>query len=468
MSRKGNKRKKKIVKESYQLLSLLVAFLSASGLWYYNVSPYWEEEYTGYMTLFAVGILFCIVYWIFAKMYQAQKIGIYRLTELAYFQLLSFGFADIVLIVESVIWFHGLEKIRIHTYLAVYVLQMAAVVILIFIHNRFYARYDEPRKVMIVYGTEAYQAFVKKLNAKKYRYHIIGCFSESCDIEELKGKIQECDSVYLYEVNEQLKSQLVFFCDQIQRDIYLTQSAEDLLTMGYDISHTFDTPFIRTKRVPEKWYYAFVKRTADLVFSGLACLVLSPIFLLVAIAIKLYDGGPIFYTQKRLTKNYKEFNIYKFRSMIIDAEANGIRLACENDGRITPVGKIIRATRVDELPQLFNILKGDMSIVGPRPERQEFHEAYTKQMPEFSLRLKVRAGLTGYAQVFGKYNTTSEDKLKLDLLYITQRSILLDLKLVLYTIKIIFVPESTEGFEEDEATLESKNSGEIENEGNHR
>lgn len=468
MKREINRRKKNIVKQSYKIFSLLVAFLSASGLWYYNVSPYWEEEYTGYMTLFAVGILFCVVYWIFAKMYQAQKIGIYRLTELTYFQLLSFGFADIVLIVESVIWFHGLEKLKIQAYLIGYALQMVGIIFLIFIHNRLYARYDEPKKVVIIYGSEVYQAFVKKLKSKKYRYNIIGCFSENHDTEELKQKIQGCDSVYLYEVKEELKRQLVFFCDQIERDIYLTQSAEDLLTMGYDISHTFDTPFIRTKRVPEKWYYAFVKRTADIIFSGLACLVLLPVFLLVAIAIKLYDGGPIFYTQSRLTKDHREFRIYKFRSMIINAEANGIRLASENDDRITPVGKIIRATRIDELPQLLNILKGDMSIVGPRPEREEFHEAYTKQMPEFSLRLKVRAGLTGYAQVFGKYNTTSEDKLKLDLLYITQRSILLDLKLILYTIKIIFIPESTEGFEENEATLESKSAEEIENEGNHR
>ena len=131
-----------------------------------------------------------------------------------------------------------------------------------------------------------------------------------------------------------------------------------------------------------------------------------------------------------------------------------MRRATSNDDRITPVGKLIRATRIDELPQLINIIKGDMSIVGPRPERVELDEIYTKQMPEFCLRLKVRDGLTGYAQVFGKYNTTPEDKLKLDLLYINQRSVLLDLKLILDTIKIMFVPESTEGFEEDETTLE--------------
>ena len=446
--------KKNIVKQSYKILSLALAFVSASALWYFNVSPYWEEGYTGYITLFLVGILFCVIYWFFAKMYQAQKIGIYRLTELTYFQLLAFFFADAILVVETIIWFHGMGKIHITSYLIGYVLQMMAVVFLIFVHNRLFARYDVPKKVMIIYGREDYPSLIKKMKAKKFRYEIVGCFSDDTPISELKDTIQECESIYLYEVNAKLKEYLVFYCDAIEKDIYLTQSVEELMTMGFDISHTFDTPFIRTKRMPVKWYYPFVKRAFDIICSGIACIILSPLFLVIAIAIKAYDKGPVFYTQKRITNDHKEFMIYKFRSMITDAEANGMRRATGNDDRITPVGKIIRATRVDELPQLLNILKGDMSIVGPRPERIELDEAYTQQIPEFPLRLKVRAGLTGYAQVFGKYNTTPEDKLKLDLLYINQRSILLDLKLILYTVKIMFVPESTEGFEEDETTLD--------------
>lgn len=181
-------------------------------------------------------------------------------------------------------------------------------------------------------------------------------------------------------------------------------------------------------------------------------MILSPVYLITALAIKIYDGGPALYSQVRLTEGHREFKIYKFRSMIVDAEKHGARLAAQNDNRITPIGKIIRATRLDELPQLFNILKGDMSIVGPRPERPEIEEKYLKELPEFGLRLRVKAGLTGYAQVFGKYNTTPEDKLKLDLLYINQRSLLLDLKLILYTIKILFIPESTEGIAEGQTT----------------
>ena len=398
--------------------------------------------------------MFCIIYWFFVKMYEAQKIGLYRLTDLTYFQLLSYFFADVILCVEMIVWFRGLERIHFQRFFLIFMVQMCAITFLIFVHNRIFMRYDEPRKVMIIYGKESYKLLAKKIKAKKRRYKITGCYRDDVSFEELKKKIHENDNIYLYEVNDELRRQFVFYCEMIGKEIYLTQNVEDLITMGYDVSHTFDTSFVRTKRSPVKWYYPFVKRTMDIVFSGIACIVLLPLFIVVAIAIKAYDGGPVFYTQERVTEGRRKFMIYKFRSMITDAEAHGMRRATDQDDRITPVGKIIRATRIDELPQLINIIKGDMSIVGPRPERVELDDIYTKQLPEFTLRLKVRAGLTGYAQIFGKYNTTPEDKLKLDLLYISQRSLHMDFMLIFYTIKVMFIPESTEGFEEDETTLE--------------
>lgn len=456
MERENNLLKKNIVKQSYKIVSLLIMFLSASALWYYNISPYWENGYTGYLTLALVGIMFCIIYWFFAKMYQALKIGIYRLTELMYFQVLAIVIADAALLFESIMWFHGFQKLKIWSYLLGMVIQVVAMGVNIFIHNRLFALYDERRKILIVYGNDGYKTLIKKMQSKKYRYEIVGCYSDETSLEVLEDNIEKAEGIYLYEVDDQLKRKLVLFCDSISKDIYLTQSVEDLLTMGFDVSHTFDTPFIRTKRMPEKWYYAFIKRTIDILFSGMGLVILSPMLLIVAACIKLYDGGPVFYKQIRLTKGHKEFEIYKFRSMIVDAEKNGARLAAQNDNRITPIGKVIRATRVDELPQLINILKGDMTLVGPRPERPEIEDLYLKEIPEFGMRLKVKAGLTGYAQVFGKYNTSPEDKLKLDLLYINQRSLLLDFKLIFYTIKIIFIPEATEGIEENKTTAGSK------------
>ena len=198
---------------------------------------------------------------------------------------------------------------------------------------------------------------------------------------------------------------------------------------------------------------AFFKRLMDIVISGIACIVALPFMAGTALAVKLEDGGPVLYKQKRLTIEGQEFYVYKFRSMRIDAEKDGVaRLASAGDSRITRVGNFIRKVRLDELPQLFNILKGDMSIVGPRPERPEIAKQYESEMPEFSYRLRVKAGLTGYAQIFGKYNTTPYDKLKLDLHYIQNYSLMLDVKLMIQTVKILFMKESTEGIAAGQTT----------------
>ena len=193
--------------------------------------------------------------------------------------------------------------------------------------------------------------------------------------------------------------------------------------------------------------YQYIKRFFDIVLSLGAIVVLSPVLLLLAILIKIDSKGPVLFKQKRVTRHEKVFEIYKFRSMIVDAEKdNKVIPATDNDPRITPVGAFIRKLRFDELPQLFNILKGDMSLVGPRPERVEHHKAYSAQIPEFPYRTKVKAGLTGYAQIMGKYNTTPYDKLLLDLEYIQKFSFFLDFRLILLTVKILFMKESTEGF----------------------
>ena len=187
-------------------------------------------------------------------------------------------------------------------------------------------------------------------------------------------------------------------------------------------------------------------------------MVLSPLMLVTAAAIKLTDGGPVFYKQIRLTRNRKEFYVYKFRSMRVDAEKDGVaRLASQGDDRITPVGKIIRSLRIDELPQLLCILLGTMTIVGPRPERPEIAAQYEKEMPEFALRLQAKAGLTGYAQVYGKYNTSPYNKLQMDLQYIGSMGLVTDLKIIFATIKVLFVPESTEGVAQGQTTARKEN-----------
>ena len=237
----------------------------------------------------------------------------------------------------------------------------------------------------------------------------------------------------------------------------MTPKISDTIIRGADSIHLFDTPLLLCRNMGITAEQRLAKRMLDIVVSAAALLIASPFMALTALAIKLYDGGPVIYKQKRLTLDGKVFEIYKFRSMVVDAEKEtGARLAQEHDSRITPVGRIIRKIRFDELPQLFNIFRGDMSVVGPRPERPEIAQEYRETMPEFDFRLKVKAGLTGYAQVMGKYNTTPYDKLKLDLMYIENYSILLDIKLILMTIKVLLMPSSTEGVGKDQTTAQAK------------
>lgn len=444
--------KKRKIKIIYQVLSVLIAFISSVVLVYWNRQAALGVRYTRYVVLCVVGILYCIVYWFFVKMYYAQKIGLYRLTELAYFQFLSFGIADVVLMAALTIWFHKFQGTYIFSFILGFVVQNILICISIFVCNRFWAKNDEPRRVLIIYGREDYISFLKKIKSKKYRYHVMGCIEDSAPIETIKEAINASESIYLYEVNTSVRKELVLYCESVSRAIYITQDVENLVTRGFEVSHTFDTPFIRTKKIEVAWYYPWVKRTMDIVLSAAALIILSPVMIIAALLIHFYDNGPVFYKQVRLTKDHREFEIYKFRSMIPNAEKNRARLASQNDSRITPIGKVIRAARIDELPQFINILKGDMTIVGPRPERPEIEKKYLEELPEFGMRLKVKAGLTGYAQIFGKYNTTPEDKLKLDLLYINSRSLFMDFKIMFYTVKILFIPESTEGFREEQTT----------------
>ncbi len=443
---------KKILKVSYTVLSLVIAFCTADAIWYWNVAPGWSQGFFGTETLLMVGLLYCIVYFFFAKMYDAHKIGLYRLQELAFSQMLAYGISDGVLFIAAFFWFHNFQRIRIRLFLLAFLLQLLLILINTFLFNRLYAHFDEPRKIMILYGSEDYKRLLVKIQEKKRRYQVLACINESENLSAIFETLAKCKDIYLCDVRDEVKDRVILFCNAHQKDIHISMDIGDLLILGDEVSHSFDTPFLRNKKTPVAWYYPFLKRFSDIVISMTAILLLSPIMVITALSIKLYDRGPVFYKQTRLTKDGRRFEIIKFRSMKMDAEKNGAQLSTVHDDRITPVGKIIRKLRIDELPQLFNILKNDMAVVGPRPERPEIAAQYEQDIPEFHLRLQVKAGLTGYAQVYGKYNTTPLDKLKLDLIYIAQRSVLFDLRILFYTLKIIFIPESTEGIPDGQNT----------------
>lgn len=447
-----NNQIKALIKRVYYLLSIALAFLSAVLLWYYNVAPGWSEGFFGTRTLITVGIVYSITYYFFARMYAAFKIGLYRLVELSFSQMLAYTLTDGVLFIATFFWFHNLSRVRIRYFVLAVILQFFIISAIIWILNRCYARFDSPRKVCIIYGDQDYRRLIEKMQSFPNRYAITTCIRQDSGFQVMKEALGQVQDVYLSNVSEEVRVSVILFARQHGIDVHVSMDLDDILMLGDEISHSFDTPYFRNRKVPEMWYYPIVKRAGDIVISLFGLLITSPVLLIVAAAIKLEDQGPVFYRQKRLTKDGRVFNIIKFRSMKQDSEAGGAQLSNAHDSRITRVGRVIRKCRIDEIPQLFNILRGDMTLVGPRPERPEIAAQYEEKLPEFSLRLQVKAGLTGYAQVYGKYNTVPADKLKLDLIYIAYRSVLFDLRIIFYTLKIIFIPESTEGIPDGQKT----------------
>ena len=296
---------------------------------------------------------------------------------------------------------------------------------------------------------------IYKVETRRDKYAIYDAIHINEGIDAISEKIKEYQAVIIGDISAVKRNDMLKYCYANRIRAYVIPKISDIILMGADRIHVFDTPFLLSKGYTLSFDQRFWKRALDLVIALPLVLIVSPFMLVTAAAIKLYDGGPILYRQVRCTKYGKEFSIFKFRSMVVDAESDGIaKLAKENDDRITPVGRVIRASRIDELPQIFNVIRGEMSFVGPRPERPEIIEEYSETMPEFPFRMRVKAGLTGYAQVYGKYNTTPYDKLKLDLFYIENYSLWTDIKLILMTVKTVLKPEAAEGVSEDQVTAE--------------
>lgn len=315
-----------------------------------------------------------------------------------------------------------------------------------YIFTSIYHRSYVKRKMLLIYGSDNAQLLSDKFNSRKDKYLITKEIEAGESYEKLIEEICRHDATVLNDVPADKRNKLVKYCFENNKRAYIVPSLSDVILRGSDDLTLFDTPLVLIDGSGPAPEGAFAKRALDLILGAIAFIPCAIVMAIVAVCIKLDDGGSVFYKQNRLTKDGRVFKLYKFRSMIENAEAQtGAIMAREEDPRITKVGNFLRRHRLDEIPQILNILKGEMSIVGPRPERPEIAEEIIKDMPEFKFRTKVKAGLTGYAQVYGKYNTTAYDKLKMDLIYIEKQSLLLDLKLILMTPQILFRKESTEG-----------------------
>ena len=318
-----------------------------------------------------------------------------------------------------------------------------------FLYNLLYHRLYPPKNMVMIFGNKNAIDLKFKMDTRSDKYRITKLISTNEGFDAICSQIGEYDAVIINDVAAGIRNDLLKYCYHNQIRTYVAPKMTDIILKGATNISLFDTPLLLVRGKGLTFSQRVIKRTMDLILSFIALVIASPIMLIVSLAIKIEDGGPVFFRQKRVTIGGEVFEILKFRSMIPDAEIAGkAQPAVDNDPRITKVGRFIRATRIDELPQIINILKGDMSIVGPRPERVEHVDKYSKIIPEFDFRLSVKGGLTGYAQVYGKYNTTPYDKLRLDLMYIENYSLMLDIKLILMTIRIMLKKESTEGFNE--------------------
>ncbi|MBR5270268.1 MAG: sugar transferase [Anaerotignum sp.] len=402
---------------------------------------------------FALIVFYSVLYFLFASLYGGHNLEYYRTTEIIYSQCLS------MVMVNAITWVQiCLIDRRFVAVLPIIILTVLDIVFIVFwavtAIRRFRSR-NIPREMTLLYSGEPPYELEAKLKHYQYKFKVRKHVEVSGGFEDVIAQMDSEDGVMMGDIDPVLKDRLIRYCFERKIPICIVpNAAEIVLRSSYTIS-LLDTPVLVCRRGELSLLEEFIKRSFDIVVASCALVVLSPVMLAVAIGIKLYDRGPVFYKQKRLTIHGATFELIKFRSMIVDAEKDGVaRLAKANDSRITPLGAILRRYRLDELPQLINIIKGEMSIVGPRAERPEIAAQYEKDIPEFAYRLKVKAGLTGYAQVLGRYNTTPYDKLMWDLMYIESYSVLMDLKIIMMTIKILFMPESTAGVGENDVTAQ--------------
>lgn len=329
--------------------------------------------------------------------------------------------------------------------LLVFLIQIILIIILTLAGERFYFWINPKERCLIVTSdiVDAKRVAVSLSDfAKRYQVEDIVAYDDPA----LEEKMLASDTIVLYEVPVDKRTKVVDFCYQNLKNIYFNPHIADILEQNSETVTIDDISFFTTRFHMITFEERIVKRLMDIIISAIAIVILSPVLLIASICIKKNDGGKVLFKQKRATANGKVFEIYKFRTM---RENVGNYSVTKDDDRVTKVGKVLRKYRIDELPQLFNILRGDMSLVGPRPEMLENVEDYTKELPEFQFRLRMKAGLTGYAQITGKYNTSSRDKLMLDLMYIENYSLLKDIQLLFQTVLVLFKADSsTEAFDD--------------------
>ena len=440
--------KKLLLKYCGFLILTIMQISTFAILWltyYVPILDYIDRNFYFWGHWAVVGMYFIFVIF-FTHNFDGYGVDFQRAKNTCFTHCLAMICANMLSILQS--WIIGRYYFSVIPIILLTIFQILFIIAWSFVLRFLYLRVNEPSKILVVHGLyppNAFETFLEKTDLYNEKFYLMTLFDLKKEEEELWYKIKDSDEVLLYDISTEKRNDILKYCYSNSKKVYITPKISDIIISGAERVYLSDSPLLRINRKGLRIETLLVKRMVDIIVSLVGIIIMSPFLLVSAIIIKSYDGGKVFFTQKRLTRNEKPFEIIKFRSMREDSEVNGPQIARYNDDRITPYGRFLRSTHLDELPQLFNILKGDMTLVGPRPERIENIEEYEKIIPEFKYRLSVKAGLTGYAQIYGKYDTTPYDKVKLDLEYIEKHSLFLDLKLMILTFKVMFQKGNAEG-----------------------
>jgi len=454
ISRSQRKLSHDIKLRTLKIVNVLLMTVAFAVVWMvflqsHIASPYYNKG--NWLVIF----IYLLLYAILGRTYDAFLVSYNRISDMIYSQCLAALIADFFLYILT--WLLAKHLPNVLFFLMAFGVQILISILWSSLAHRWYFKTFPPKRTFIVWDMRKGMTDLIHEYGLSQKFNVVGdCKASEC-IHHL-DRLDEMEAVFLTGVHSHDRNIIIKYCVEHHITSFIIPRIGDVMMSGAKRMHMFHLPILRLERYRPAPEYLFFKRLFDIIFALIGLVITSPVILVVSILIKKYDGGPVFYRQCRLTKDGKTFDVLKFRSMRVDAEKDGVaRLSSgDADPRITPIGRSIRKVRIDELPQFINILKGDMSFVGPRPERPEIAKQYEEELPEFRLRLQAKCGLTGYAQVFGKYNTTPYDKLQLDLMYISNPSLVQDLRIIFATIKILFMKESTEGIAEGQTTASAE------------
>ena len=432
-----------------KLLNAVLMTIPFAVIWYNDLAAAIEVNYyrRGH---WAVIFLFFAIYVMTGRSYDAFVVSYNQMWEMVYSQMLAAFITDCMMFIVT--WLLTRFTPQTIPFLVMFAVQLAIALVWSFLAGLWYFHCFPPKKTIVVWDMrEGVQNLIREYGLDK-KFKVIGTISAKKCLERI-DVLRHAEVVFLAGVHSHDRNEIIKYCVDKGITAFIIPRIGDVLMSGTHRMHLFHLPMLRLDRYNPSPEYLIIKRLFDIVLSLAAIIILSPIMLITAAAIKMTDHGPVLYKQSRMTKDGRDFDVLKFRSMRVDAEKDGVaRLSTgDKDDRITPVGHVIRKVRIDELPQLFNILKGDMTIVGPRPERREIAEQYEKTLPEFRLRLQAKAGLTGYAQVYGRNSIPWKSRLALDVHYVRNESFALDAQIFFRTIRNIITQEGIYASDDDVA-----------------